>query len=110
MATVEWTPIRESSLLTLLEQAQQQMDSDVAHTWQSIRLPQPELWQQHPWADEGCGFWVVAVFGRTCIYYNDISGGFCQSQFKDWGYIDRFTRDDPRLEDLIGLSFLPQPA
>ena len=108
--TTDWTPIRESSLLDLVSQSVKQMDDEVQHLWKAVKLPQPELWQQHPWGDEGCGFWVVAVFGRTCVYYNDISAGFCQSTFRHWGSIDRYTKDDPRLEDLLSRCLLTEIA
>jgi len=110
MTTSQWTPIRESSLLLLLQQAQQKMDDDGRRIWQQVRLEQPELWQQHPWGDEGCGFWVVAVFGRRCIYFNDIRGGFCLSSFRDWGNIDQYCQATPALADILNQHFLPEPA
>ncbi|WP_420589654.1 hypothetical protein [Bacterioplanoides sp.] len=101
MVTAEWTPISEINLLSLLDQAEQQMQPQIRQVWENVRLPQPELWQQHPWGDEGCGFWVVAVFGRTCVYFNDITSGFCQSAFQDWGYIDNYSQETPKLEQIL---------
>lgn len=109
MMTTDWTPLTESKLLLLLRQAEEQMIPGLHSIWDSVRLPQPELWQQHPWGDEGCGFWVVAVFGRTCIYYNDISAGFCRSTFHEWGLIDQFEQDAPMLDQLLGTSFHTLP-
>ena len=106
MTTAEWTPLTETKLLALLDQAEHGMESDVRQAWENIRLPEPELWQQHPWGDEGCGFWVVAVFGRTCVYFNDITSGFCHSSFRDWGYIDTYSQETPKLEQIINNLFV----
>lgn len=110
MINTEWIPVSETKLLALLDQAERHMQGDLSQVWQSIRLPEAELWQQHPWGDEGCGFWVVAVFGRTCVYFNDITGGFCQSSFRDWGIIDSYSDETPKLEKLLSSKFLPQLA
>lgn len=85
-----WTPVSERHLTDILHSAEQQMDPALQQIWQLIRLPAPELWQQHPWGDEGCGFWVVAVFGKTCVYFNDISHGFNSSIFMKWGHIEDY--------------------
>jgi hypothetical protein len=90
--TDHWTPITDTELHTVLQQIEQLPDSQ-RQLWHLVRLPWPELWQQHPWGDEGCGFWVVAVAGKRCLYYNDLSGHFCQSSFERWGQIDHFDPD-----------------
>ena len=90
-----WTPVTERHLAAMLRHAEQQLDPALHQIWRLIRLPLPELWQQHPWGDEGCGFWVVAVFGKTCVYFNDISQGFNSSIFMNWGHIEDYqTRTD----------------
>ncbi len=108
--TKYWTPVTERHLADMLRTAEQQMAPSLRQTWQLIRLPAPELWQQHPWGDEGCGFWVVAVFGKTCVYLNDISQGFNSSIFMSWGHIEDYqTRTDTLGSHLAGL-FHSQPS
>ncbi|MDK2778414.1 MAG: hypothetical protein KYX62_12185 [Pseudomonadota bacterium] len=85
-----WSPITESSLLDMLSEAESHLDASSAAIWRMIRLPKPELWQQHPWGDEVCGFWVIAAFSRHCIYYNDMSDGFSLGQFSQWGRIEDY--------------------
>ncbi|WP_430460209.1 hypothetical protein ACQUQU_13420 [Thalassolituus sp. LLYu03] len=85
-----WQPITEPDLHTLLQSAEQAMSGDITLFWHQIRLPQPELWQQHPWADEICGFWVVAVMGKNCLYFNDRTQGFSFGSFSKWGRIDDY--------------------
>lgn len=102
--TKYWTPVTERHLADMLRTAEQQMAPSLRQTWQLIRLPAPELWHQHPWGDEGCGFWVVAVFGKTCVYFNDITQGFNSSIFMRWGHIEDYqTRNDTLDRHLAGL-------
>ncbi|MHB0938131.1 MAG: hypothetical protein ACYDCO_24220 [Armatimonadota bacterium] len=63
--------------------------------WELIRID-PEKWQLHPWGDEGGGFWVVAIIGNYCQYYNDIEHGFNWSQYQEHGLISDYwcSQDD----------------
>lgn len=97
LRNAQWTPITEAHLIDLISDAEGRMDPQQASLWQMIRLPHAEIWQQRPWADEGCGFWVVATFGKSCIYFNDLSQSFASSLFDRWGNICKF---DPRPQSL----------
>jgi|GEM_PF-640751 len=100
-------PVTENDLLTMLDEAETDLDNATQGVWTLVRLPKPELWQQHPWADEVCGFWVIAVMGKSCIYYNDLSNGFCVGNFSRWGIIDDYQTEKTSLpERLRGLSSL----
>jgi len=101
-----WSPITESGLINLLSQAIAGMDTGIQTFWHMVQLPKPELWQQHPWGDEGCGFWVLAVMGKRCIYYNDITQGFCLGNFSKWGVIDDYQDEKLSLSERL-LRFLP---
>lgn len=57
--------------------------------WGAI-LVEPEKWHQHPYGDAGGGFWVVALMGRTVIWYNDIEEGFNRSVYSVYGVIDDY--------------------
>ena len=100
-------PVTENDLRTMLSDAESALDSASQGLWTLVRIPAPELWQQHPWADEVCGFWVIAVMGKSCIYYNDLSKGFCLGRFSRWGIIDDYQTEKTTLsERLRGLSSL----
>ncbi|MDF1763332.1 MAG: hypothetical protein P1U57_07985 [Oleibacter sp.] len=88
-------------LLKLIDAAHVGFKKLDATLWEACHLPQPELWQQDPWGYEGCGFWVVAVAGRRCIYYNDIHRGFCSSEFTRWGRIDSFSEQPDHLQSVL---------
>lgn len=100
-----WKPVNHNQLVNLLTHQNQQLADDQKVLWDTIRLPFPELWQQHPWGDEGCGFWVIAVAGRSCIYFNDISGGFSCGTFQRWGKIDTYKASDAALPGALHTLF-----
>ncbi len=101
-----WTPISESHLLGLIEVSEYEMDDYSKFLWEQIKLPKQEKWKQSPMGDEGGGFWVVATYGKTCIYYNDIEDGFNQSSFSQWGTIDKYRCSQIELHHLVH-SLLP---
>lgn len=65
--------------------------------WDSIRID-PQKWEQHPYGDTGGGFWVVALIGRTVIWYNDIEDGFNRSLYSQYGAIDDYWCNDDELD------------
>ena len=85
-----WEPISESHLLGLIEVSEYEMYASTKLVWERIRLPEPEKWHQSSMGVEGGGFWVVATYGKTCLYYNDIEDGFNESPFNEWGTIDEY--------------------
>ncbi|GAA6146396.1 hypothetical protein [Thalassolituus maritimus] len=103
-----WKPVSYVQLISLLTHSESQLEEITLLTWHAIRLPAAELWQQHPWGNEGCGFWVVAVAGRHCLYYNDITEGFAIGHFDRWGHISNYQKSDSSLN--TALNKLLQPA
>ena len=104
-----WQPATESYLRSMLSLAEADMSAEFARFWHQIRLPLPELWQQHPWADEVCGFWVVAVMGKSCVYYNDRTQGFALGSFSHWGRIDDYLPSRLSLYEQIRSLLQPVP-
>ena len=65
--------------------------------WEIIKI-HPVKWHQEPYGNEGGGFWVVALIGSTVIWFNDIEGGFNQSSFKKFGFIEEYFCNQDELE------------
>jgi len=84
-----WKPLAEDKLARMIDEAQLFMSPDCRRFWDNIKIT-PQKWTHSPWGDEGGGFWVVAVIGNTCIYYNDIEEGFNFSPYKTFGQIDEY--------------------
>ena len=94
---VEWKPITEAALRARVAQGAARMSQPQLRLWETIRI-EPEKWQQHPFGDSGLGFWVVAIVGRTVIWYNDIEDGFNRSRYSTYGTIDDYWCNQDELE------------
>ena len=94
---VEWEPITEAALRARVAQGEARMSQQQLRLWETIRI-EPEKWQQHPFGDSGGGFWVVAIVGRTVIWYNDIEDGFNRSGYVAYGMIDDYWCNQDELE------------
>ena len=73
------------------------MSPEQLRLWRAMRI-EPEKWKQRPYGDQGNGFWVVGLIGRTVIWYNDIEEGFNRSEFAKYGTIKDYWRNDDELE------------
>ncbi|HLK56482.1 MAG TPA: hypothetical protein VKU00_07955 [Chthonomonadaceae bacterium] len=91
-----WKPLSETALLRSIEDAEWQMEPPLRAFWDRIKIP-PQKWRQTPWGDAGGGFWVVAIIGRECVYYNDIEDGFNTSPYVQWGQIEEYWCNQPDL-------------
>jgi len=92
-----WNPITEEEIWSDLNSAWERMTIPQRRLWDAIRIP-PEKWQQHPWGDEGGGFWVVAIFGRVVVWFNDIEEGFNRSTYSTHGEINEYYCNQDELE------------
>jgi len=97
---IEWVPISERALLKRISQGYAAMPEAARRLWNTVRIS-PEKWQQHPYGDAGGGFWVVALVGRTVIWYNDIENGFNRSAYSTYGTIDDYLCNDDELNVTI---------
>jgi hypothetical protein len=93
----EWEPIAEQALRDRVAQGVARMSHAQQRLWAAIRI-EPEKWVQHPYGDAGGGFWVVAVIGRTVIWYNDIEEGFNRSSYASYGKIEDYWCNQDELE------------
>lgn len=65
--------------------------------WESIRIP-PVKWREPTYGNAGGGFWVVAIFGATVIWFNDIEEGFNCSRYSSFRRIDGYACEQDELE------------
>jgi hypothetical protein len=99
-----WEAISEEALLSLIAAAEAAMDAPVLAFWERVRV-RPVKWALPPWGDEGGGFWVVAVLGQTCVWYNDIEDGFNISRFEAFGRIADYWCNQAELQHCIAGFF-----
>jgi len=98
-----WEPITESELASLIEKAESRMGPPMLALWGHIRVS-PVKWELAPWGIEGGGFWVVAVIGQTCVWYNDIEDGFNISRYESYGRISDYWCNQDELDHCLGSS------
>jgi hypothetical protein len=97
---MHWTPLSEDELATLIADAVSIMEPQARCLWDLIRVP-AEKWAQHPWGDQGGGFWVVAIVGMQVVRYNDIEGGFNVSRYTTPGVINNYWCNQDELQHTI---------
>jgi hypothetical protein len=97
---IDWAPIRLPDLRRRVAQGEARMSEADRRLWNAMRI-EPQKWRQHPYGDAGGGFWVVALIGRTVLWYNDIDDGFNRSCFTDYGTIDDYWRNTDELDTAV---------
>lgn len=70
----------EAALWDLMNAAWHRMTFRQKHLWETIRID-PQRWEQRPYGIGNGGFWVVALIGRTVLWYNDLEYGFQRSSY-----------------------------
>ena len=95
-----WQPITEEQIWDKINEAWKRMTPPQRNLWEVIRID-PEKWKQEPWGKEGNGFWVVAIFGKTVVWYNDIEDGFNRSSYTNYGEIKEYWCNQNELELIV---------
>lgn len=99
----DWRAISREALLKRVAQGVARMSPDQLRLWNVIRI-EAQKWQQEPYGREGNGFWVVALIGKTVIWYNDLEDGFNRSRYSSYGVIDDYWCNHDELE--VTVSYL----
>jgi hypothetical protein len=82
----DWQPISEEDIWHEINAAWSRMDFKQRRVWDAIRIL-PERWTQQKLL-HAHGSWVVAVIGRTLIWYDEVEEGFVVSLWTTYGLID----------------------
>ena len=99
--TSPWTPLSEEDLRQEIESGIAQMTPEQRLLWSRICIT-PEKWGLHPEGDSGGGFWVVAIIGKSVIWYNDIEEGFNRSTYSSYGAIGECWCNQDELQWTVG--------
>ncbi|MES9950855.1 MAG: hypothetical protein ABW118_17995 [Candidatus Thiodiazotropha sp.] len=94
---MKWRPSTETEIREEINSSWERMSLAQRKLWDVIKI-NPEKWSQDPWGNEGGGFWVVAIFGITVIWYNDIEEGFNRSTYETHGVISEYWCNQDKLE------------
>jgi hypothetical protein len=93
----DWEPISGEELRDEINRGCGQMTEPQRRLWGAIQIL-PTKWQLPPWGNEGNGFWVVAILGRTVVWFNDIEGGFNRSPYSEIGTISVYRCNQDELQ------------
>ena len=95
-----WSPISDVDIHDLINRAWTEMTLPQRRLWEVIRID-PVKWQESTYGVMGGGFWVVAIYGSTVIWYNDIEGGFNRSAWTVAGTIDDYWCNQDKLQWVV---------
>ena len=94
---MDWKPISEERIWDNINSAYERMNFAQKRLWEVVKID-PEKWQEGSYGKVGGGFWVVAIIGKTVIWFNDIEDGFNQSKYNEHGEIDEYSCNQDELE------------
>ncbi|TDO23773.1 hypothetical protein [Pedobacter duraquae] len=95
-----WTPISLTELKEWISRGESKLDDEPLNFWNLIKIA-PQKWKEKEYGDEGGGFWVVAVFGNTVVFYNDIEDGFNTSPYTAYGQISEYASEQAELDWIV---------
>jgi hypothetical protein len=97
-----WIPVKKEYILKDIEYCNDLLFDrpDCLRFWEYIKI-QPEKWIEKTMGEDGGGFWVVGLIGKTAIYYNDIEEGYNLSSFSNYGEIDMYCAGQAELHDMV---------
>lgn len=98
-----WRPTTEAEIWELINLAWEKMSLPQRRVWETIKV-YPMKWKENTYGVMGGGFWVVAIYGSTVVWYNDIEHGFNQSSWTIPGTIDEYCCSQCELQHVIGNS------
>ncbi|WP_406826406.1 hypothetical protein [Pedobacter sp. KACC 23697] len=95
-----WIPISLTELKECISHAELKLDGESLNFWNLIKIP-PQKWKEKEYGNDGGGFWAVAVFGNTVIFYNDIEDGFNISSYAVYGQISEYASEQAELNWVV---------
>jgi hypothetical protein len=74
-------------------------DSRAVRLWERIKIP-ASLWRQSQYPVDS-SFWVIAVMGNRCMYFNHVEGGWGWGRYHDWGSIATYHCQQDEIHHVI---------
>ncbi|WP_051312893.1 hypothetical protein [Sporocytophaga myxococcoides] len=95
-----WPPIKIDQLRNEILKGELELNDEQLNFWDLIKI-EPEKWTERNYGQDSGGFWVVAVFGRNVIFYNDIEEGFNVSEYDKHGEIKDYVCNQSGLNSTV---------
>ena len=74
-------------------------DGRAVRLWERIKVP-ASLWAQSQYPVDS-KFWVIAVLGKQCLYFNYLEGGWGWGEYEEWGEIKSFHWQDTEIHHIV---------
>jgi hypothetical protein len=95
-----WAPISLSELEKYMSCGELELEDELLNFWNLIKIA-PQKWLEKEYGARGGGFWVVAIFGNSVIFYNDIEDGFNISSYETYGQISEYACEQSELNWIL---------
>ncbi|BFM13512.1 hypothetical protein R50072_36650 [Simiduia litorea] len=102
--TSTWKPVSIDWLKSDIESQLYLLEDGAINLWNLIKI-EPVKWSLPPLGDEGGGFYVVAIWGKNVLWYNDIEDGYNISSYKEQGQIDEYYSNQNELHHSINYLY-----
>ncbi len=96
----KWEPVSRSELLDIIQKSETDLSGELWSFYELISVI-PEKWSESESGNSESGFWVIAVFGREVIWYNDIEEGFTISEYREHGKIESYHDEQDTLAGAV---------
>ncbi len=95
--------LSENELISKIRMSEDELKGDLWVFWQLIKIS-PERWNIQEFRQEG-KVWVVAIFAREIIWYNDVEKEYYISNYKEHGKIDEQLSCQDKLAHAVSLLY-----
>jgi hypothetical protein len=95
-----WKPISINELLDRISETENDLEGELVKFWKLVKIP-PEKWQEEEYGKDGGGFWVIGIYGKNVIWYNDIEEGFNVSKYNNYGLINNCAFEQYELNQIV---------
>jgi hypothetical protein len=74
-------------------------DGRAVRLWERIKVP-ASLWDQAQYPIDST-FWVVAILGNQCLYFNHVEGGWGWGRYHRWGQIESYHCQQDEIQHVV---------
>ncbi|MGX1785226.1 hypothetical protein ACWIGM_00730 [Bosea sp. NPDC055332] len=97
---MDWSPATEQFIRDQIKLETAKMSAAQLRIWELVATA-PEKWAITRGDDAG-DYWIVAIFGSSVVWYNDIEEGFDVSSYSVFGEIDEYFASQFELRHIMG--------
>lgn len=74
-------------------------DERASRLWDRVKVL-PAVWEQEQYPGDD-SFWVIAILGSHCLYFNPAEEGWGWGRFQDWGKIESYHWEQDEIQHTL---------